>query len=1055
MKQFYILSSKSVMLFMALLLSAAVFAQTGQVSGSISDESGSGIPGVSILLEGTNTGTTTDIDGNFSINTQEGKTVLRITAVGFQAQSVNVANRSTVNITLKEDVSQLDEVIVTGYQSLRKQDITGAVTVVDVADLKTVKAGSITQNLAGRAPGVNVSTSGSPGDATTVRVRGISSFTSNDPLYIIDGVPVKDQYMNTIAPEDIESIQVLKDASTASIYGSRASNGVIVITTKKGKAGKLAVNYSGSIGVSQAVKGYDKIMNLSSTDYATAMLKKLRGDAPAFFQNPNSLPDFIDQGGLSTNEADYDRLYNPITRTNKVGTNWWKEISRTNAKVTDHTINMSGGNENAVFNISANYYKQEGVIQLTDFNRASLRANSSFNVTKNLKIGENMMYSANWGVGIGSMGGGNNEQGILGNLLKTTPVVPVTDIKGNPGGHLTAQTGNFTNPTQILKDNRNNNNKYNRLLGNIYAELTIIDGLVAKTSWGADIGNGWSRRFTYPQPYRVEGNKTNNGFSESWNNSFTWTWTNTLQYNKTLGSHVIGVLLGQEAISNKFRGLNGSLANYFTTDVNAWYINTAFGDPNSRSVSSFGSEANLASYFGKVDYAFNDKYLLSATVRRDGSSKFLSDVRYGIFPAFSAGWRVSQENFMQDLSWLSDLKLRASYGEVGNQDIRNYNFADIYGGSVGSTFYDIGGNNGGVATGYALVSRGNASTIWETAKTTNVGIDAAFMNNALTVVLDVYKRNTDNLLFNPALPGTAGAASAPFINVGAMENTGFDFSSTYKKQVNADFGYNLALNVSRYVNTIVKIADNSDNFISAGGLDGRLDISAFYNKVGYSISSFRGFEVDGLIANDAEKAAQLAGAQVGGLKFRDLNGDGKIDNSDRTIIGSPHPDFTGGFSLGFNYKAFDFNAFLFGSYGNEIFNYTKMFGYFMNFNSNIFNYVLDVEGTGNNPAINGLDVASRASSTFYIEDGSYLRLQNLQIGYNVPAASASKLGIKSMRVYLQAQNLFTLTGYSGVDPAVSNANIGGGANVSDSFTGFDGGNYPANRITSIGVNIAF
>ncbi|MFM1912989.1 MAG: hypothetical protein RIR51_827, partial [Bacteroidota bacterium] len=481
MKQFYILSSKSVMLFLALLLSAAVFAQTGQVSGTISDESGSGIPGVSILLQGTNSGTTTDIDGNFTINTQEGKTVLRITAVGFESQTVNVANRSTVNVTLKEDVGQLQEVIVTGYQSIRKQDITGAVTVVDVADLKTVKAGSITQNLAGRAPGVNVSTSGSPGDATTVRVRGISSFTSNDPLYIIDGVPVKDQYMNTIAPEDIESIQVLKDASTASIYGSRASNGVIVITTKKGKAGKLSVNYSGSVGVSQATKGYDKIMNLSSTDYATAMLKKLGSDAPAFFANPNSLPDFIDQGGQSTAEADYDRLYNPITRTNKVGTNWWKEISRQNAKVTDHTINMSGGSENAVFNISANYYKQEGVIQLTDFNRASLRANSSFNVSKNLKIGENMMYSANWGVGIGSMGGGNNEQGILGNLLKTTPVVPVYDIKGNPGGHLTAQTGNFTNPTQILKDNRNNNNKYNRLLGNIYAELTVIDGLVAKS----------------------------------------------------------------------------------------------------------------------------------------------------------------------------------------------------------------------------------------------------------------------------------------------------------------------------------------------------------------------------------------------------------------------------------------------------------------------------------------------------------------------------------------------------------------------------------------------
>jgi TonB-dependent starch-binding outer membrane protein SusC len=1058
MKKTYSNPVRGVLILMMVALSAiASFAQN-KVTGKINDGAGNGIPGATVLVKGTNVGTTSDATGNYSIAAATNNTLV-ISSIGFKSQEVAVGNRSVVNFSLEDDAAALAEVVVTGYQQLRKKDITGAATIVETGSLKAIKSTSFTQNLAGRAAGVTVSSSGAPGDATNVRIRGISSFTNNDPLYIIDGVPVKDQYQNTINPEDIESMQILKDAAMASIYGSRANNGVIVITTKKGKSGKAKLSYNGSVGIVNSVKGYDEVLNTSSSVYAQAMKKKFPDETTAWYANPSSIPKYIQPFGNTVDESTYDILNNQISLANQTGTNWWETMTRT-GKMTDHNINLSGGNDFATFNISAGYLHQDGVFNHNYFDRGTIRANSSFKVSNKLRVGENMMYAGNWGVGLGGAGGSNNEQGVLGSLLKATPVIPQYDIKGNPGGHLTASTGNFTNPDQILRNNKNNTNKYNRLLGNIYAEFDVISGLTVRTSFGGDFGNGFSRRFSYPEPYRVEGNKTNNNFNENWNNTFTWTWTNTAQYNKTFADkHAIGVLVGQEAVANKNRNISGTISNYFTEDINAWYLQTALADPGSRSINSSGGEAKLASYFGKIDYAFDDKYLISATVRQDGSSKFLSAERYGIFPAVSAGWRISQESFMKDLSWLSDLKIRASYGIMGNQDIRNYNFSDIYGGGVGSTFYDINGQNGGVATGYALTSRGNAKTKWEQAASTNFGLDAALLNNSLTVVLDIYNRKTIDLLYNPPVPGTAGAAQAPTINVGEMENKGFDLTLGYRKVITKDLSFNTSLNVSQYKNKIVKVSDNGNEFVSNGNLTERFPqtSSVFINRVGYPISSFQGFIVEGLIANEADRAKHTGtgAAYIGGLKFKDVNGDGEINQSDNAIIGSPHPDFTAGLNLGVSYKMLDVNAFLFGSFGNDIFNATLIQSYFMNFNSNVIKDILEKEGTGNYPKINGLDASSRSASTFYVEDGSYVRLANLQVGLKIPKTFASKLGMSNARVYLQGQNLFTLTKYSGVDPAVSNANIGNAGNVNDQVTGYDNGNYPANKIITLGINLEF
>lgn len=1057
MKKSYSTQTRGLLVVWMMLLASFTFAQN-RITGKISDVGGNGIPGATVLVKGTNNGTSSDANGNYAINAASNSTLV-ISSIGFKTQEVNVGNRSVVNLSMDEDAAALSEVVVTGYQQLRKKDITGAATIVETDNLKAIKSSSFTQNLAGRAAGVTVSTSGAPGDATNVRIRGISSFTSNDPLYVIDGVPVKDQYQNTINPEDIESMQVLKDAAMASIYGSRANNGVIVITTKKGKSGKAKLSYSGSFGLVNSVKGYDEVLNTDSKVYAEAMRRKFPDEKTAWYSNPSALPKYIQPFGNSVDLSTYDVLNNQISETNMTGTNWWETMTRT-AKMTDHNLNLSGGNDFATFNISAGYLAQEGVLNYNYFNRGTIRANSSFKVSNKVRIGENLMYAGNWGVGIGGIGGNNNEQGVIGNLLKATPVIPQYDIKGGPGGHLTASTGNFTNPDQVLRNNKNNNNKYNRLLGNIYAEADIISGLTVRTSFGGDFGNGWSRRFGYPEPYRVEGNKTNNGFSENWNNTFTWTWTNTAQYNKTFADkHTVGILVGQEAVANKNRNIGGGLSNYFTQDINAWYLQTALADPGSRTVNSGGGESKLASYFGKVDYNFNDKYMISGTIRRDGSSRFLSDVRYGIFPAVSAGWRISQEGFMKDLSWLSDLKLRGSYGIMGNQDIRNYNFADIYGGGVGSTFYDINGQNGGVATGYALTSRGNADTKWEQAASVNVGLDAAFLNNALTVVLDVYNRKTIDLLYNPPLPGTAGSASPSFRNVGEMENKGFDITAGYRKSITKDLSFNTSLNLSHYKNKIVKVADNTDEFNSAGNLTERLPqgSAVYINRKGYPISSFQGFIVEGLITTEAERAKHTGtgATYIGGLKFKDVNGDGKVDQSDNTIIGSPHPDFTAGLNLGVTFKNIDVNAFLFGSFGNDIFNATLIQSYFMNFNSNVIKDILEKEGKGNYPKINGNDASSRSASTFYVEDGSYVRLANLSIGYRVPKNVFGKLGLAGARVYLQGQNLLTFTKYSGVDPAVSNANIGNGGNLNDTSMGYDNGNYPANKMMTLGINLDF
>jgi TonB-dependent starch-binding outer membrane protein SusC len=1073
------LSLTAVLLFM---LTSVILAQERNVSGKVSDETGSGMPGVNVIVKGTTNGTTSDVDGNFTIAIPNDQATLIFSFVGYATSEVIVGSRTSVEVQLTTDVQTLTELVVTGYQVQRKADISGAVAVVKAEELQSLVASSFAQKLQGRAPGVTVSTSGAPGDATNVRIRGISSFGNNDPLYVIDGVQVVDKGNLNINPNDVESMQVLKDPSTAAIYGSRGANGVIVITTKQGKAGKTKLTYNGSFSLVNSVKGWDDILITDSNEYLDMSRQFFDNGSQARpkYAEDETLPKyiyvnsaFVDGTNTVTDNVDestYNRYDNPIM-LGSPGTNWWDAITRT-GQVQDHSINVSGGNDAAVFSIAAGYLKQEGVLEYNSFKRYTIRANSAYKLGNKVRIGQTLNYANRERINNPAQ----SEQGVLSQVYKIAPIIPVYDIgtsvddqgyRDSFGGSKTASTGNANNPYAVLFRGRRNPQMNNSLMGNLYGEIDVIKGLTYRTDVKYDYGQFNNKTFSYRSPENQENQGAQN-FQENWGTNFTWIWTNSLSYTKSIGdNHKIAVFAGYEALRSKFRNINSSLNNYFTTDPNVWYINAAFGAADTRQTNTTGAENTLASMFGKVDYSFADKYYISATIRRDGSSRFAESKRYATFPAFSAAWRVTGESFLANNGILTDFKLRASWGRTGNENIPSYNFADRWGGTVGSAFYDINGTNSAPVTGYHLTNLGSPDTRWEEAETTNFGFDASLFDDKLTVVLDIYTRDTNYLLYNAELPGTVGylAPNAPFRNTASMTNKGFDLGIGYNTNIGSEVKFSADVNVSHYKNKINEI-DGITNFFYPNALQGRIDNrlpqQININQIGYSISSFRGYMLDGMIDDAAELASiDQPGAAVGGLKFKDLNGDGRITDADLTIIGNPHPDLTVGLNLSASYKNFELTAFFFGSFGNDIFNYTKLFTHFRQFYSNVDRDYYKNNGKGGVPRLNAVDTSSRQASEYYVEDGSYVRLGQLQLAYNVPVPTALKGTLGNLRLYVQGQNLFTITDYSGLDPALSNANIGDfnqniqGNFLNDMWTGFDIGQYPSNKIVTFGVSAQF
>jgi TonB-linked SusC/RagA family outer membrane protein len=1056
---------------LVMLFAGNALAQAIGVTGTVTGAGGGPLAGVTVRISGTETRVLTNASGRYTI-TAPANGALTYTLIGQKPAREEIGGRTRIDVRM-EGVTYLEEVVVTAYTEQRRADITGAVASINVESAARQTGASVLQKL-DAVPGITVVASGSPASRSTVRIRGISSFQNNDPLYVIDGVPVQDSYINWLNPADITSIQVLKDASAASIYGSRASNGVIVIeTTKRGANGPPRVTFSARTGLASPTRGYDDFLMTDALKYFEVVKQSYinagrPNDIPTnVFGNPNSpsVPAYeFAAPGTFTGLDSYGRPVgvdvskysypNSLIMPGSSGTNWWKAVFNGQAPVGDYNLNVAGSGEDHTYGVSGNYFDQRGTAAYNDFRRGSLRANTQFTRSK-FTFGENAAVAAERQFGGMGDPGGYAEDGIVGKNILMQPVVPIYDVNGNFASGKAVGLGNQSNPLKFAFERRNNINRNNRIFGNGFAGFQVIPAMSLRSSIGFNVRQGTFKGFNPITPENSEPGFTNS-FNEQQESNFDWTWTNTARYNKSMGSHTLNLLAGEEATKSNFRGLYASMANFRSTDPNALYIQATLGDPSTRNVSSSGSQSALLSYFGKADYNFQDKYVASVTVRRDGSSRLAPDHRWGTFPAFGLGWRITKEGFLENNKILTDAMLRVGYGVTGNQQIPSGRIVSQYGGDLGDTYYDITGANTSIQPGFRQTALGNADLKWEENRATNIGADLTLFNGYLNVIFDVFQRKTNNLLFNPALPATAGQAAAPIVNIGKMKNNGFDFSVGHTGD-----RWNATFQGSHYKNEIVSI-DGANNFFY-GPVATRVGHQVI-NQVGYPIGSFYGYKSDGYFNTQAEVDACVAkgsqpGCKVGRLKWVDLNGDGKITADDRTIIGNPHPSFTGSLDLGYRYGNFDISGTIFGSFGNDIFDAQKEFYVFRQFSTNVRDDLLENSWTPTNtsakyPRIDIDDSYSHALSDFYVEDGSYVRMRNLQLGYNVPPRFARWLS--ASRVYVQAENLFTITGYNGLDPALPAADINGAAgDIRDQYRGVDRGVYPTSRTFSIGITTSF
>ncbi len=1046
-------------LFFVLFFSIAGMAQK-KVSGNVtSAKDNQPLAYATVTVKGTNIATATSTAGDFVITVPAGKNIIVISSVGFDDMEINVSATDVVKASLKDKSSSIDEIVVTGYTSQKKKSLTGSVAVVNVKDLKTVPAGSPEQMLQGRASGLNIVTSGAPGSSSNIRVRGLTSFGDNDPLVIIDGVPSS---LRDINANDIESIQVLKDAGAAAIYGVRGSNGVIVVTTKRGRSGKATISYDAYVGTQQPLQG--NVFNLLNTQGmadVTWLAQKNSGvvtpSHPQYGTGATPvIPDYILIGGtsgvvgeptpaqLALYNIDYSKgdIYQ-IMKANQSGTDWFHEIF-TPAPIQSHNLTASGGSDKSSYLFSVGYFNQQGTLLNTYLKRYSVRMNTTFNVKEHIRIGENAYIFYKDNPQIGNQSEGN----AISMAYREQPIIPVYDINGGWGGTRAGGLGNALNPVAIQASTFDNRGNTWDITGNVFAEVDFLQHFTARTSFGGTIDNGYYYNYTFHR-YSDAENNTSNGFSENAFYNRSWTWSNTLAYNNTFGKHSVKVLAGVEALDYYGRGVGGGSLGFFTDNPNFRILNNGSSGYTNY---SYVYQSSLYSQFGKIDYAFADKYLISGTLRRDGSSKFGPDSRYGTFPSFSAGWVVSEESFMADVNWVNNLKLRGSWGKLGNdRNVDPSNANNLFGGGPSSAYYDINGTSTSSVQGFTATRYGNPATGWEEDIVTNVGIDAILFKNKLDFSFEWYKKKVNGLLFNAQAGALVGGGSLPKVNIGNVENTGFDFSATYHGTVSRDFKFDIGAILSTYKSNITSIP---------GGYfdDGFLRISPFVrNQEGHPISAFYGYEVVGLFqsADDVAKSPLQDAAAPGRFKYRDVDGNDTINTKDRTFFGNPNPDFTYGFNLSATYKGFDFSMFLYGSQGNDVINYVRYWtDFFPSFQgtksvdllNNSWtpdrpNATVPIAETGSNFSNNGVP------NSYYLEDGSYLRCKSLVIGYTIPANNLKRIGLDKCRVYVQAANLFTITNYTGLDPELSGSN---------SAFGLDQGNYPNNQKNYIiGVNLSF
>ena len=1033
-----LINMKKAFLVVLMLSSSLIFAQNN-ISGSVSDESGNPVPGATVVVEGTNTGVVTDFDGNYQINASTGDQ-LTFSSLGFASQTITVGNQSQINVTLMSSVDILDEVVVSGYQTQQRRSLSGAIGTVDTDEAFKTQVTNAAEALQGRVAGVQVTSGGGPGAAPVIRIRGYSTTNDNSPLYVIDGIQTTDpNVMRDINPRDIENISVLKDGAAA-IYGARASNGVIVVTTKKGSYNsKNTLEIDATYGISEVTRYPDM---LDVQQHADMTWQSILNDGntpshPQYGSGPTpSVPIFLNVPIPSG--AEYEGAGAKVAPG---GTDWFDAIFDP-AAVTNVSVSASGGGAEGRYHLSANYLNQEGVIIHTGYERASTRLNSEFKIGDKLTISENLNVTY------------DKELTTSGNPIQnaafSSPLVPVRDTNGNFAGTYSnsARVGIANNPVADLYRGKDDYNKNLRVIGDISVKWQITPELLFKSSAGITMRDLNGRYFTALNPEHGEA-ISNNTLSEQSFRQDSWVVTNFLNYKNSFGDHTLDLLVGTESTKNNYKGFGALRTNYLFEDPSFYLLSNGSGVPVISGASA--SSNSIFSLLATANWSYGGKYFATATVRKDDTSRFAKATSDAIFPSGSIAWLVSNEDWF-DSSVFDTLKIRASYGELGNQEIGISN-ADINISTINefTGAYAFGGS-GSATAGAVIASKGNPLLTWETMTSKNFAIDAGFFDNKMTVTLDVFENVTDGLVAQDTqkISTTAIDASAPYTNLGSMKSSGFDLSLNYTDVTSSGLTYSISANATKAVNEVTELI--SEAYSGSSQRIGTMTRTS----VGEPISYFYGRKVLGIFQNDAEVAAHATqdGAGPGRFKYEDINGDGVINDSDRTKIGDPHPDLIFGVNMNFAYKSWDMSMFWNGSLGNDIFDYTALYyetPYF--FNGNRSTRVLDSWSPTNTgaelPALSETTLNSEFSTanSFFVRDGSYVRLRSLQIGYTLPDTIASKLGASSARVYYNGTNLLTLTDFTGLDPEVPR---GGALDI-----GVYSAQYPSNSISSLGINIKF
>lgn len=1020
--------------FLCTAFQSITYAQS--VHGTITDESGKAVQAASVMIKNTTRGTTTDKNGSFSIPASPGD-VLVISSLGFVDREVPVGDQKNISVSLTQNNSRLNEVVVTGYGTQRRATVTGAISTVSGKVVTELPVASVQQALQGRVPGLQVINNGSPGTEPLVRIRGISSITyASNPLYVIDGFPTGD--LSMFDTRDIESVDVLKDASAAAIYGSRATNGVIMITTRKGtRDGKIHVSLDTYYGIQDITKRLSLLNPSQFDEYAMAY----RGS-----KVPRRLPPYVDQA-----------IYNGAATTYGNNVTDWQDVYFKQGAMTQTNIGLSGGNDVSRFYASAGYFNQLGTTPTVGYRRYNFRINSEHRISKVFTFGENL-YAA-----YGNQAYDNNETGTRSNLvnvIKMMPYMPVYDpttSDGFRGVNSVLDGGDPTNPIEDATVKNPGNRMTTKIFGTAYVEVNFTKWLKFRSTFGIDYANGLDYRFspifndsgTIAGSSAIQATITNNRSISS-----VKLYTQQLTFDKTFGDHHLNAIAVYEyqAQNTRQENANGNQASNELKTLN---------NASNSFVQTLVGENYLVSYVGRLNYDFKGKYLLSAAIRRDGLSVWAPGKKWATFPSGSIGWRIDQEDFMKSQSKISELKLRAGYGLTGLNGTILGNTPWLVGVNANSAYYPFGNSlNSGPSS--SIQSLGNTDLNWEKTKQLNVGLDLGLLDNAFTLSAEYFQRKTDNLILAVPLPSSLGYINTTVNqNVASMSNNGFELQLGYNDR-QGDFRWNALGNLSIIRNNVISLAEGVPN-IEAGS---DVDLTEGYNVTnsapGHPIQSYYGWVVEGIFQDSADvkkHATQTGGTGPGDLKFKDLNGDGKIDNSDRTFLGSFIPKFTYSLNLGANYKNFGLSVFFQGVQGNKIYNALRATTEGMVRFFNAGTRVLDAWTPTNTKtdvprAISSDPNQNARPSTRFLEDGSYLRLKNIMLSYTIPDKSLQSLTkgvVKTFRIYVSAQNILTFTKYTGYDPEVGNRAPG-----SSSLTnGIDYAVYPQPKAYQIGINANF